>query len=360
MKSPPLHDEAPPRAQAANIAAKRTTEGGRRVPDSIPDNATPLTEGTRQRPRLLWLDALRGLALIAMATYHFSWDLEFFGYLAPGTSTEGFLRLYARSIASTFLFLAGFSLVLAHYPKLRLKAFLRRFAVILAAALAITAATWWFVPDGLIFFGILHAMALGSLVGLIFLRLPVIVTLAVALGAMVLPSVYRSPIFDMPLLWFAGLSEHLPRSNDYVPLFPWIGALLTGIAVARLLVDYNLLARLSRLPDGPAWLRWGGRHSLTVYLLHQPVLIALVFAASHVVPPPAPDPIESYIGSCEQSCQEQGNTAQICQAFCACTLDRLQAQSLLEPLQSGAILPDQDERILALASECTARIQTTP
>jgi uncharacterized membrane protein len=330
------------------------------VPDRIPDNAAGATEVAPSRPRLLWLDALRGLALIAMATYHFSWDLEFFGYLAPGTSTEGLLRLYARSIASTFLFLAGFSLVLAHYPKLRGQAFLRRFAVILGAALAISAATWWFTPDGWIFFGILHAMALGSLIGLIFLRLPVIVTLMAAVAAMLLPGLYRSSTFDTPWLWFAGLSEQLPRSNDYVPLFPWIGALLTGIAVARLLVDYGLLQRLSHLPDGPAWLRWGGRHSLIVYLLHQPVLIALVFAASHIVPPPAPDPVQSYIGSCEPACREQGNTAALCQAFCACTLERLQAQSLLDPLQSGAILPEQNERILALASECTAKVQSTP
>lgn len=330
------------------------------MPDSIPDTAAPPAEPARGRPRLLWLDALRGLALIAMATYHFSWDLEFFGYLAPGTSTGGFLRLYARSIASTFLFLAGFSLVLAHYPSLRLNAFLRRFAVILAAALAISAATWWFTPDAWIFFGILHSIALASLIGLLFLRMPVIVTLAAAAAAIALPAFYRSAIFDTPWLWFAGLSEQLPRSNDYVPLFPWIGALLVGIAVARLLVDYGLLARLSRLPDGPGWLRWGGRHSLTIYLLHQPVLIALVFAVSQIVPPPAPDPVQSYIGSCEPACAQQGNTPALCQAFCSCTLEKLQAQNLLEPLQSGTILPDQDERILTLASECTAKVQTTP
>ncbi len=330
------------------------------MPDSLPDNATPPAETLLQRPRLLWLDALRGLALIAMATYHFSWDLEFFGYLAPATSTTGFLRLYARAIASTFLFLAGFSLVLAHYPTLRLNAFLRRFAVILSAALTISAASWWFTPDAWIFFGILHSIALGSLIGLAFLRLPVVVTVLVALAALALPGFYRSSVFDTPLLWFTGLSDHMPRSNDYVPLFPWIGALLLGIAVARLLVDYNLLSRLTRLPDGPAWLRWGGRHSLTVYLLHQPVLIALVFAASHIMPPPALDPVQSYIGSCAPACEQQGNTPALCQAFCACTLERLQAQGLLAPLQSGAILPDQDERILALAAECTAGIQSTP
>lgn len=100
-----------------------------------------------QRPRLLSLDAARGLALIAMATYHFSWDLEFFGHLAPGASTQGFLRIYARLIASSFLFLAGFSLVLAHYPKIRFAPFMRRLGVIVAAAAVISVATYWFTPD---------------------------------------------------------------------------------------------------------------------------------------------------------------------------------------------------------------------
>lgn len=312
-----------------------------------------------RRPRLPALDAARGLALIAMATYHFSWDLEFFGYLAPGTSTQGFLRIYARLIASTFLFLAGFSLVLAQYPTLRLQPFLRRLGVIVAAALAISVATYWFTPESWIFFGILHAIALSSLVGLLFLKAPPLVTLVAAAVSFALP-LLRSPSFDAWYFWFLGLSETLPRSNDYVPLLPWIGALLTGIAVARFLIDGNRLGWIARLPAGPAWLRWGGRHSLTVYLLHQPVLIAGLYLASFVVPPPAVDPVASYIGSCEASCAEQGNEAGLCQRFCNCTLERLQAENLFEPLQSGAILGDQDARIQTLAEECTLRSQSAP
>jgi len=313
-----------------------------------------------RRPRLPALDAARGLALIAMATYHFSWDLEFFGYLAPGTSTQGFLRIYARLIASTFLFLAGFSLVLAQYPTLRLQPFLRRLGVIVAAALAISVATYWFTPESWIFFGILHAIALSSLVGLLFLKAPPLVTLVAAAVSFALPSLLRSPSFDAWYFWFLGLSETLPRSNDYVPLLPWIGALLTGIAMARFLVDGNRLGWIARLPAGPAWLRWGGRHSLTVYLLHQPVLIAGLYLASFVVPPPAVDPVASYIGSCEASCAEQGNEVGLCQRFCSCTLERLQAENLFEPLQSGAILGDQDARIQTLAEECTVRSQSAP
>lgn len=295
-----------------------------------------------------------------MATYHFSWDLEFFGYLAPGTSTQGFLRIYARLIASSFLFLAGFSLVLAHYPKIRFAPFLRRLGVIVAAAAVISVATYWFTPDSWIFFGILHAIAVSSMIGLAFVRVPPLLTLGVAAIAIVLPALLRSPSLDAPWFWFLGLSETMPRSNDYVPLLPWIGALLAGIAVARFMVDRQKLGVLDRLPAGPRWLRWGGRHSLTVYLLHQPILIAGLYLASFVVPPPAVDPVAQYTGSCEASCLDQGNEAGLCQRFCACTLERLQAENLFEPLQSGAILPDQDQRIQTLADDCTIRSQSAP
>lgn len=312
------------------------------------------------RQRLPFLDAARGVALIAMATYHFSWDLEFFGYLEPGTSTHGFLRIYARVIASTFLFLAGFSLVLAHFPRLRPGPFFRRLGLVAAAAAAISVATLWFTPDAWIFFGILHAIALSSVIGLVFLRLPPILTAGVAAVAVILPSFARSALFDSPPLLFLGLSESMPRSNDYVPLLPWVGALLAGIAVARFLVDRQALGFVARLPAGPGWLRLAGRHSLTVYLLHQPVLIAFLYGASMIVPPPAADPVAAYSSSCEAACLEQGNEAGLCQRFCACTLERLQAQSLLEPLQSGAILPEQDERVLALAGECTVKSRQAP
>ncbi|QEE43986.1 DUF1624 domain-containing protein [Rhizobium sp. WL3] len=332
--------------------------GGDVKEDCVAEQTEPHTPPSR--PRLPALDAARGLALIAMATYHFSWDLEFFGYLEPGTSTQGFLRIYARLIASTFLFLAGFSLVLAQYPKLKLEPFLRRLGVIVAAAAAISVATYWFTPDSWIFFGILHAIALSSVIGLLFLKAPPIVTLVTAAIAFTLPTVLRSPSFDAPYFWFLGLSETLPRSNDYVPLLPWIGALLTGIALACFLVDRDRLGWIARLPAGPKWLRWGGRHSLTVYLLHQPVLIAGLYLASYVVPPPAVDPVASYIGSCQASCAEQGNEAGLCERFCGCTLERLQAENLFAPLQSGAILPDQDARIQTLANECTLRSQSAP
>ncbi|SSC67347.1 DUF1624 domain-containing protein [Ciceribacter selenitireducens] len=318
-----------------------------------PDQQTT-AQGLPTSRRIEALDAARGLALIAMATYHLTWDFEFFGYLEPGTATSGWLKIYARAIASSFLFLAGFSLVLAHFPELKARSFAKRLAVIVAAAAAITVATAVAMPESMIFFGILHAIAAGSLVGLAFLRLPPPVTLAAAAAAIALPNFYRSEIFDAPALLFVGLSQHLPRSNDYVPLLPWVGALLTGIAAARIAIASGWLSRLAGLPAGPSWLRLAGRNSLIVYLLHQPLLIAVVFLISIIAPPQKRDPMQSYLASCENACLAEGSDAALCQRFCACTLDRLQQQSLLSPLQSGAILPDQDERILELARECSA------
>ena len=122
-----------------------------------------------------------------MAIYHFTWDLEFFGYLEPGLTAHGGWKLFARCIASSFLFLVGVSLFLAHGRGIRWRGFLIRFAMVAGAALAISVVTYFAVPGAFIFFGILHEIALASLLGLAFLRLPALVTLIVAAAVIAAP-----------------------------------------------------------------------------------------------------------------------------------------------------------------------------
>ena len=112
----------------------------------------------------------------------------------------------------------------------RLRPFLVRFAKIGLAAAAITVATWFAFPATFIFFGILHAIAATSLVGLLFLRLPVVITLLAAAAAVAAPLYLRAPLFDHPALWWVGLSVNIPRSNDYVPLLPWLAPALLAFA----------------------------------------------------------------------------------------------------------------------------------
>ena len=326
---------------------------------------SPATETppARQRGRLAFIDVARGLALLAMALYHFVWDLEFFGYVAAGTAGTGGWKIFARLIASSFLFLAGYSLVLGQWPRIRFDAFLRRFAKIAGAAALITIATYFAFPGTFIFFGILHSIAAASLVGLLFLRLPAVVSFVAAAAAIAAPLYLRSPIFDAPWLWWVGLSETLPRSNDYVPLLPWLGPFLLGLGAAKLF-HARLVTALAGQPStegkGRLWttpLVFGGRHSLAIYLIHQPVLIGLVYLFSLISPPTLPDPKEAYRSNCVAACN-QGNPAVPCDSFCGCTLDRLVEQNLFDSLNRGEINVSTDERIARIAQQCTMNVQS--
>lgn len=320
----------------------------------------PPAETRPSRRRLGWLDVVRGIAILAMASYHFSWDLEYFGYLAPGTVGTGLFKYYARGIASSFLLLAGFSLVLGHFPRFRRRPFLIRFGKIAAAAAVISIATWFAFPSGFIFFGILHAIAAASLIGLLFLRLPVAVTLVAAVAAFLAPLYFRSAFFDMPALWWVGLSETLPRSNDYVPLLPWLAPYLTGIALGRIALASGWLDRTAAAERQPnrlsRVLAFAGRHSLPIYLIHQPLLFSLVALFAMVHPAPRPDPRPAFQSSCMATCTGD-QTQTFCTRFCGCTLDRLVEQNLLDPLDRGQIDGRTDSRISEIAGQCTMKAQ---
>ena len=91
--------------------------------------------------RIVAIDIVRGIALLAMASYHFTWDLENFGYTDPGLTAFGWWKFYARCIASTFLFLVGVSLFLAHGRQIRWNGFWKRNRP--PAAVAAAADRWW-------------------------------------------------------------------------------------------------------------------------------------------------------------------------------------------------------------------------
>jgi uncharacterized membrane protein len=223
--------------------------------------------------RLLALDLARTLALVCMVVFHFTFDLALFGHIDPGTMSQPFWYYFARMIAGSFLFLSGVSLWIAHGQGIRWPAFWTRFAKLVAAAALVTLASLWLVPGGPIWFGILHAIAAASLLGLLALRLPWPVTLTLA--ALIFAAGWgpRFPAFDPIWLVWTGLAETRPMMGDYVPLVPWAAPALAGIALAQAL-------RLDRQPGTPPTrltdvLTFPGRHSLVIYLIHQPILFGL-------------------------------------------------------------------------------------
>ncbi len=241
--------------------------------ERVSSRAAPL------KRRIGLLDALRGVALVAMAVYHFSWDLSFFS-LADLRVTENPLWIaFARSIAGSFLALVGVGLYLAHGAGVRRRSFLRRLAIIVAAALAITVTSRLADPDGVILFGILHNIAVSSVLGLFFLRAPLALVIGTAIACLAAPLLFTSPAFNgLGFVWLGLASEIIP-ANDYNPLLPWFGMVLLGIAVARIVPR----------DKWPAWqprdivtrtLALFGRYSLLFYLLHQPLLFGIVWAVA--------------------------------------------------------------------------------
>ena len=111
----------------------------------------------------------------------------------------------------------------------------------------ISLATYFATPDSFIFFGILHAITASSLIGLAFLRLPWFLTILIGVLCLALPQIYRNELFNVPWLSWIGLFTVPPRSNDFVPLMPWLGPFLIGMGVTRIAVSRGLTARLASL-----------------------------------------------------------------------------------------------------------------
>ncbi len=234
--------------------------------------------------RIAVLDIARTIALLGMATYHFTYDLEMFGYIPPGTVVTGGWAIFARIVAGSFLFLSGVSLYLAHGNGIRWGAFGRRFAKLAAAAAVITLGTLYVMPETFIFFGILHSIAVAGVIGLAFLRLPAVVTLACAVAVALAKPYLQTGFFDAGPLAFLGLSTWHVRSVDFVPVVPWLAASLAGIGFAKLGSAAGLWSWLGgKFSQAGRIIGWPGRHSLLIYLIHQPVLIGGLWLVTKIM-----------------------------------------------------------------------------
>lgn len=278
--------------------------------------------------RIALIDAVRGVAILAMVAYHIGWNAYYLGLIATDITQDPVWVTFQRAIVTAFLLLVGVGLTLAHGDGIRWRPFWRRFAVIAGAAALTSLGTYVVFPDYWAYFGILHAIAAFSLVGLAFVRAPLWLT-ALAIAALMLPPLFvADPVMSQKALSWIGFWPTPPMTTDIVPVFPWLGVVLLGIVGTRLMLGANALAGIGRWRlDGPAGraLRWLGRWSLLIYLLHQPV----IFGAMNLLAPPvtAPDPV-AFVTSCEQSCRDAGNDAPYCARYCLCAVDEVERQSL--------------------------------
>lgn len=194
---------------------------------------------TAARYRLL--DELRGLDLISMMLYHGMWDVVFLFGVAQKwyTGRPGFV--WQQSICWVFLLLSGFCLPLGHHP-------FRRGAVVFGAGALVTAVTLLFLPEDVVWFGVLTL--LGS---------------SMLLTAALDPLLRRVP----PAVGVAVSA-----------LLPWLFLFWAGYFLHHL-VGRERLAPLRKSVCPP--LGWMGRHSLVLYLLHQPVILGVLTVAFRLV-----------------------------------------------------------------------------
>ena len=220
------------------------------------------------KQRYVWLDLWRSLAVLVMLAFHTLWDLEHFGVLASGTMETPFANVIRYVFGGSFILSSGL-LVLRGRDPLRRGFFL--FCVGLAVAVATTALG---LP---VKFGILQLIGVYMMLCAL-LRKPLTrlrglwsagVCALLFAGAWVLTA--RVTV-DWPYLYPLGLRSADFVSSDYWPLLPWGFLYLLGTQLSPALLRAKAGER--RLPAALTFL---GRHSLIVYLAHQPVIYGILW-----------------------------------------------------------------------------------
>lgn len=328
-----------------------------RGPSNLTDPAnSPLAAPV---PRLPVIDQIRGIALLAMAVFHFSWDLSWFNLVTWRVTEALGWRLFAISIAGTFLFLTGVSLVLATANGIRWRPYFKRLGILIAAAAAISLATYLVMPDIMVRFGILHSIAFASVAGLVFLRLPPLVTLLCALFVGTLPLYYSTPALNGPFLGWLGLGTVPLPSVDFEPVFPWFAPPLIGIAVTRLALEKNWQVVLATVqPNGrlSRALRFAGRHSLIIYLVHQPILLGLLWTAVALGVGADTRTDVGFYQNCRLSCIATTGEEARCAQSCQCTIDRLEADGTWREAISTPNNPESVSLMQETYQQCRSTI----
>jgi len=225
-------------------------------------------------PRFDRLDALRGFAMVWMAAYHLCFDLNLYGLLQPRQNFyhDPFWTSQRTVIVSLFLLCAGMGQALALQAGQGWPRFWRRWAQVAGCALLVSIGSAWMFPRSWISFGVLHGMAVMLILARLAAPLRGGLWLLGAL-ALVLPWLVKHPFFDAPFTNWVGLVTRKPVTEDWVPVLPWLGVMLWGLAAGQWLQAHRHALLAGEVPAALQPLALLGRWPLSFYMLHQPVFI---------------------------------------------------------------------------------------
>lgn len=242
--------------------------------------------------RLDRIDLLRAAAMLWMTAFHFCFDLNFFGLVREDFYRDPFWTWQRTAIVSLFLFTAGLSQAVAVHQGQTWARFWKRWLQVAAAALLVTAGSLIVFPESFIYFGVLHGIALMLIVARLTAGWGAWLW---PLGALAIGLKFAAPaamlawpaleVFNTPWLNWMGLISRKPVTEDYVPLLPWLGVMWWGVAAGQWTLQHR-----------PAWLGTAdaaatgvrralvtlARWSLSYYLLHQPVLMGLIWVGTRL------------------------------------------------------------------------------
>ncbi len=226
------------------------------------------------------LDLLRGLAIVWMAAFHFAFDLNHYGLLQPRQNfyVDPFWTGQRTAIVSLFLFTAGLAQAVAWQAGQGWPRFWRRWVQVAGCALLVSLGSALMFPRSWISFGVLHGIAVMLVVCRLAAPLPARWLWAGGALALLLPHLVQHPFFDMRLTNWVGLVTRKPVTEDWVPVLPWLGVMLWGLAAGRWMLARRPAWLAGHVPARARPLATLGRWSLSFYMLHQPVLIGAILA----------------------------------------------------------------------------------
>jgi len=228
-------------------------------------------------PRWAGLDTIRGVMLISMIAYHACWDMVYMFGADWDWYRSGVAYLWQQGTCWTFILLSGYCWNLGRH---RLKRGLMAFG----GGVLVSAVTMVMMPESSVFFGVLSLLGTSTLLLIplekLLVRVPPWTGFAGSFLLFLLFGEVNAGYLGFEGLRIAALPKELYRnlfttclgfpcagfySTDYFSLLPWFFLFLTGYFLYRL-----------RRADPPNFslpvLTALGRHSLLVYLLHQPVI----------------------------------------------------------------------------------------
>lgn len=220
-------------------------------------------------PDRIWeIDFFRGIALILMILFHLFFDLkEFYGYNVPYDS--GLYYYTGKVSVILFILISAVSSSLSRNN-------VRRGVKYLGVGMLITVVTHLYNPEFGIKFGILHFLGTCILLYPLFRNFNKYILLFLGTLIIALGQILGGIAVKQNYLFLFNLTNGSWISADYYPLFPWLGVFLYGIVLGKIL--YPRGAGLFRFRPSPDVLGFIGRHTLAVYLVHQPVLILAIGA----------------------------------------------------------------------------------